>query len=68
MTRWWWVRHAPVPDPRGRITGQLDLRRRAAGSARLGYPPLPSSAALRRRCGALNAPVSRDAASGSPHP
>jgi len=24
-TRWWWVRHAPVPDPEGRITGQLDL-------------------------------------------
>ncbi len=25
MTRWWWLRHAPVPDPHGRITGQLDL-------------------------------------------
>jgi alpha-ribazole phosphatase len=24
-TRWWWVRHAPVPDPEGRITGRLDL-------------------------------------------
>ncbi len=24
-TRWWLVRHAPVPDPEGRITGRLDL-------------------------------------------
>lgn len=24
-TRWWWLRHAPVPDPEGRITGSLDL-------------------------------------------
>jgi alpha-ribazole phosphatase len=24
-TRWWWIRHAPVPDPEGRIIGQLDL-------------------------------------------
>ena len=24
-TRWWWLRHAPVPDPEGRITGNLDL-------------------------------------------
>ncbi len=23
-TRWWLVRHAPVPDPEGRILGQLD--------------------------------------------
>ncbi|HLN22474.1 MAG TPA: histidine phosphatase family protein [Patescibacteria group bacterium] len=24
-TRWWWLRHAPIPDPEGRIAGQLDL-------------------------------------------
>jgi len=24
-TRWWLVRHAPVPDPEGRILGQIDL-------------------------------------------
>ncbi|HLO77869.1 MAG TPA: histidine phosphatase family protein [Magnetospirillum sp.] len=24
-TRWWLVRHAPVPCPHGRITGQLDV-------------------------------------------
>ncbi len=24
-TRWWWLRHAPVPDPEGRISGRLDL-------------------------------------------
>lgn len=24
-TRWWWLRHAPVPCPKGRITGRLDL-------------------------------------------
>ncbi len=23
-TRWWWVRHAPVPGPRGGISGQSD--------------------------------------------
>ncbi len=23
--RWWWLRHAPVPDPEGRISGRLDL-------------------------------------------
>jgi alpha-ribazole phosphatase len=25
VTRWWWVRHAPVKDAGGRVTGQLDL-------------------------------------------
>ncbi|MBM3542777.1 MAG: histidine phosphatase family protein [Alphaproteobacteria bacterium] len=25
VTRWWWVRHAPVADDGGRIYGQLDL-------------------------------------------
>jgi alpha-ribazole phosphatase len=24
-TRWWWVRHAPVPDAEGRINGRLDV-------------------------------------------
>lgn len=24
-TRWWLIRHAPVPDPLGRISGQLDV-------------------------------------------
>ena len=24
-TRWWWIRHAPVINPDGRIYGQLDL-------------------------------------------
>jgi len=24
MTRWWWLRHAPVPDPENRIVGRLD--------------------------------------------
>jgi alpha-ribazole phosphatase len=24
VTRWWWLRHAPVPDPENRICGQLD--------------------------------------------
>jgi len=24
-TRWWWLRHAPVPCPEGRIHGNLDL-------------------------------------------
>lgn len=25
QTRWWWLRHAPVPSPEGRIVGRLDL-------------------------------------------
>jgi alpha-ribazole phosphatase len=25
VTRWWWVRHAPVKEAGGRVTGQLDL-------------------------------------------
>jgi alpha-ribazole phosphatase len=25
VTRWWWVRHAPIRDGAGRVTGQLDL-------------------------------------------
>lgn len=25
VTRWWWVRHAPVPNPEGRCYGQQDL-------------------------------------------
>ena len=25
VTRWWWVRHAPIRDAGGRVTGQLDL-------------------------------------------
>jgi alpha-ribazole phosphatase len=25
ITRWWWLRHAPVPDPENRIVGKLDL-------------------------------------------
>ena len=24
-TRWWWLRHAPVPCPQGRIHGRLDV-------------------------------------------
>lgn len=24
-TRWWWIRHAPVINPEGRIYGQLDM-------------------------------------------
>ncbi len=24
ITRWWWVRHAPVPNPEGRCYGQFD--------------------------------------------
>jgi alpha-ribazole phosphatase len=25
VTRWWWLRHAPVPCPEGRIVGRLDV-------------------------------------------
>jgi hypothetical protein len=25
VTRWWWVRHAPVPNPERRCYGQSDM-------------------------------------------
>ena len=25
VTRWWWVRHAPIRDAAGKVTGQLDV-------------------------------------------
>jgi len=25
VTRWWWIRHAPVPDGRNQVYGQMDL-------------------------------------------
>jgi broad specificity phosphatase PhoE len=25
VTRWWWIRHAPIKEAGGRVTGQLDL-------------------------------------------
>lgn len=25
ITRWWWLRHAPVPERRGRVFGQMDV-------------------------------------------
>lgn len=25
VTRWWWIRHAPVPGPEGLLKGKLDL-------------------------------------------
>ena len=25
VTRWWWIRHAPVSNPRGRIYGATDV-------------------------------------------
>ena len=31
VTRWWWVRHAPVRDAGGRVTGQLDLEADCSG-------------------------------------
>ncbi len=24
-TRWWWLRHAPIPERRGRVFGQMDV-------------------------------------------
>ena len=24
-TRWWWIRHAPVPGAEGRLNGQRDI-------------------------------------------
>jgi alpha-ribazole phosphatase len=31
VTRWWWVRHAPIRDVGGRVTGQLDLEADCSG-------------------------------------
>lgn len=32
-TRWWWIRHAPVPSGRGMVYGQLDLPSDCSDSA-----------------------------------
>jgi len=31
ITRWWWVRHAPIKGAAGRVTGQLDLEADCSG-------------------------------------
>ncbi len=33
VTRWWWVRHAPVPGPEGLLKGRLDLPSDTSDSA-----------------------------------
>jgi broad specificity phosphatase PhoE len=55
VTRWWWIRHAPIKDAGGRVTGQLDLdadcrdvRRFKAVSERLPEPATWIISQLRR--------------------
>jgi alpha-ribazole phosphatase len=55
VTRWWWVRHAPVKEAGGRVTGQLDLdaditdhERIARTAVRLPQHPIWMSSQLRR--------------------
>jgi alpha-ribazole phosphatase len=55
VTRWWWVRHAPVRDAGGRVTGQLDLEadcsdheQIARVAVRLPQNPVWMSSQLRR--------------------
>ena len=38
VTRWWWIRHAPVTTSGGRIYGQTDLPADTTDPAP--YPPL----------------------------
>ncbi len=48
MTRWWWVRHAPVPTAEGRILGCLDWDAETGDAARFARlaERLPPGAAL----------------------
>jgi len=55
VTRWWWVRHAPVKEGAGRVTGQLDLEadcgdheQIARVAVRLPQNPVWMSSQLRR--------------------
>jgi alpha-ribazole phosphatase len=55
VTRWWWVRHAPVKEAAGRVTGQLDLEadcgdheQIARVAVRLPQSPIWMSSQLRR--------------------
>ncbi|MES1150784.1 MAG: histidine phosphatase family protein [Dongia sp.] len=55
VTRWWWVRHAPVKEAGGRVTGQLDLdadcsnhEQIARTAVRLPQHPIWMSSQLRR--------------------
>lgn len=55
VTRWWWVRHAPVKEAGGRVTGQLDLEadctdheQIARVAVRLPQNPVWMSSQLRR--------------------
>jgi alpha-ribazole phosphatase len=55
VTRWWWVRHAPVREGAGRVTGQLDLEADcsdldpiARTAVRLPQNPVWMSSQLRR--------------------
>lgn len=55
VTRWWWIRHAPIKDAAGRVIGQLDLdadcrdaRRFAALAERLPDPATWLISQLRR--------------------
>ena len=55
VTRWWWVRHAPVREAAGRVTGQLDLEADCSGheqiarvAVRLPQHPVWMSSQLRR--------------------
>jgi alpha-ribazole phosphatase len=55
VTRWWWVRHAPIKEAAGRVTGQLDLEADCSDheliarvAVRLPQHPIWMSSQLRR--------------------
>ena len=78
VTRWWWVRHAPIKDTAlgrggGRVTGQLDLEadcsdleRIAMLAARLPAKPIWLSSPLRRARQTLDSLLIACDAVGSP--
>jgi len=73
ITRWWWVRHAPMKDTAGRVTGQLDLEadcsdhEMIAGVAvRLPQNPVWMSSPLRRARQTLDVLQTACGVSGTP--
>ena len=73
VTRWWWIRHAPIKGAAGRVTGQLDLEadctdfERIAGVAgRLPEKPVWLSSPLRRARQTMDSLLIACAAVGAP--
>jgi alpha-ribazole phosphatase len=73
VTRWWWIRHAPIKGAAGRVTGQLDLdadcsdlERIATVAARLPEDAVWLTSPLRRARQTVEALQIACAATGAP--